>query len=124
VVGPLSAKTRLSAVWFYAAAEVVIGVGAFAVPRLFAAGDSALLELGESDSFEYLLRSALYIGGAILPWCLFMGTTFPFMMAFVKERDRAEASSFSFLYLANVVGAMTGTLITATILVELLGFQG
>ena len=124
LVGPLGARTTLSAVWFYAVAELLVGLGAFAVPRLFGAGDSALLSLGESDSFGYLLWSALFIAGAILPWCICMGTTFPFMMAFVKERDRSEEASFSFLYLANVIGAMAGTLVTALVLVELLGFQG
>src|SRR6266481_2647800 len=34
----LTRKTGRSAVWFYAMAELVIGLGAFAVPKLFAAG--------------------------------------------------------------------------------------
>jgi len=45
------------------------------------------------------------------------------MMAFVREVDRANTSSFGFLYLANVMGAMFGALATPVILVELCGFH-
>ena len=121
-VGPLSTRTGLSAIWFYALAELLIGVGAFAVPRLLRLGESWLLRGGETDSFAYLAWSGVIIGGAILPWCVLMGTTFPLMMGFVRERDRGENAGFSFLYFANVVGAMAGTLATALALVELLGF--
>jgi spermidine synthase len=73
-------------------------------------------------SFGYLLLSALAIAVSIFPWCFCMGTTFPFMMAYVRERVE-DTGSFSFLYLANVLGAMCGTLTTAVVLVETLGFQ-
>ena len=52
-----------------------------------------------------------------------MGATFPLMMAYVRERDSRNTESFSFLYLANVLGAMSGTFLTAVVLVELLGFH-
>src|SRR5262249_23806858 len=39
------------------------------------------------------------------------------------ETDPANQSSFSFLYVANVMGAMTGTAMTALVLVELFGFR-
>lgn len=119
----LTAKCRLSAIWFYAAAELMIGMGAIAVPYLFALGEKALLPVGQSDSIAYLLWSALIIASTIFPWCFFMGTTFPLMMAYVKEGSKEENSTFSFLYLANVIGAMSGTLVTAVILIELLGFS-
>jgi len=122
LVESLTAKTRLSAVWFYALAELLIGVGAFAVPYLLGLGERALLPVGQSDSAAYLLWSALIIAGSIFPWCFFMGTTFPLMMAYIKEQSKEETASFSFLYLANVIGAMTGTLVTAVVLIELLGF--
>jgi len=122
-VGPLTSRTGLSAIWFYALAELLIGIGAFAVPCLYKMGEAALLPAGAADSTGYLFWSALIITGAILPWCVFMGTTFPLMMAFAKERSQSETTSFSFLYLANVIGAMAGTLVTAIVLVELLGFR-
>src|SRR5208337_2371201 len=60
---------------------------------------------------------------SILPWCLFMGTTFPFMMAYIASQREDNAKSFSFLYLANVLGAMSGTILTAIVFVEMFGFH-
>jgi predicted membrane-bound spermidine synthase len=122
-IASLVEKTGLSAIVFYAGAELLIGLGAFAVPKLFAMGEHILLTSGETDSFRYLSLSALVLAFSILPWCLFMGATFPLMMAYVRERDCKNTASFSFLYLANVLGAMSGTLLTAVVLVELFGFR-
>src|SRR5208283_4078568 len=38
-ISRLTGKTGLSAIMFYALAELTIGLGAFAVPKLFAAGE-------------------------------------------------------------------------------------
>ncbi len=119
----LTRKTGYSAAFFYAGAELVIGLGAFAVPKLFAIGETMLLASGETNSFGYLALSALVLAASILPWCVCMGTTFPFMMAYIRERDSTNSRSFSFLYLANVLGAMTGTLLAAVVCIELLGFH-
>ncbi len=122
-IAPLVQKTGFSAAFFYALAEMLIGVSAFAVPKLFGVGERVLLAAGQTDSFRYLSLSALVLAVAILPWCVCMGTTFPFMMAYIRERDRDDTRSFSFLYLANVLGAMSGTFLTALVLVELFGFR-
>jgi spermidine synthase len=122
-IAALVERTGLSAVVFYAGAEFLIGLGAFAVPKLFAAGEHILLAAGQTNSLGYLSLSALVLAFSILPWCLFMGTTFPLMMAYIRERDCKNTESFSFLYLANVLGAMSGTFLTAVVLVELLGFR-
>lgn len=116
-------KFKRSAVFFYAAAELGIGIGAFVVPQLFAWGETVLLPVGEMNSLRYLLYSSLIITVAILPWCVFMGFTFPFMMAFIREVDSDNTTGFSYLYFANVIGAMCGTLITAVVLIELFGFE-
>ena len=119
----LAKKSGWSAAFFYAGAELVIGLGAFAVPKLFAIGEHILLASGETDSFRYLLLSALLLAAAILPWCVCMGATFPFMMAYIRERDSRNTASFSFLYLANVLGAMSGTFMAAVVWIELWGFH-
>jgi spermidine synthase len=119
----LTRKTGLSAAYFYALAEFLIGVGAFAVPKLFDLGEGVLLSAGEMNSFGYLSLSALVLAFSILPWCFFMGTTFPFMMAYIRERDAQNAQSFSFLYVANVLGAMSGTILTALVFIEMFGFH-
>jgi len=123
LVPALAKKTGLSAVAFYGCAELLIGLGAFAVPQLFAMGERILLTSGETNSFRYLSLSALVLAASILPWCVCMGATFPLMMAYVREQDCHNTTSFSFLYLANVLGAMSGTFLTAIVLVELLGFR-
>jgi predicted membrane-bound spermidine synthase len=122
-VASLVKTTGLSAVIYYACAELLIGLGAFAVPKLFAAGEHCLLAAGQTNSVGYLFWSALVLAFSILPWCLFMGATFPLMMAYVRERDCKNAESFSFLYLANVLGAMGGVALSAVFLLELLGFH-
>lgn len=119
----LVSKSGLSAAYFYGAAEFVIGVGAFAAPKMFQVSQSILLPTGAMNSLGYLLLSAMAIAISIFPWCLCMGTTFPFMMAYVREREHDNTGSFSFLYLANVLGAMCGTALTAVVLIELLGFH-
>ncbi|MBF0319419.1 MAG: fused MFS/spermidine synthase [Nitrospirae bacterium] len=119
----LCRKTGLSPVYYYAIAECCIGVGAFVVPLMFRWGSGSLLMSGEMDSVRYLLLSALVIIASILPWCVLMGFTFPFMMSFVKDLDKSNKTGFSFLYLANVIGAMSGTIVTAYVLVELLGLR-
>lgn len=122
-IGDLCRKSSQSAIFFYAVAEVSIGIGAFVVPMLFGRGETALLSMGQMNSLRYLLASGAIITVAILPWCVFMGFTFPFMMAFIRETDPENTTGFSYLYFANVIGAMGGALITALVLIELFGFK-
>lgn len=122
-LGPATARQLgVSPAVLYGVAELIIGLGALVVPGLFGFGETMLLHIGAASSATYLALSALMITIAILPWCIMMGATFPLMMAFVRSRDPTRTRSFSFLYLANVIGAMTGTLASAGVLIELLGF--
>ena len=114
--------------WFlrlYALAELLIGLSAFVVPYALERGRLALAGAGGSwGSFSYYLASGLLIGAAILPFCLCMGATFPLAMSSIRSSFRAESPrSFSYLYLANLLGACSGTLVSAFILIELFGFQ-
>lgn len=119
----LKNKTNLSAIIFYGLSEIVIGLGAFTVPSLFTISSTLLLPLGEINSFQYLLFSALVLGLSIFPFCFAMGVTYPFMMEFIQELKWEERTSFSYLYLANGIGAMFGTIMTALFFVEKLGFS-
>jgi spermidine synthase len=118
----LSRHWNISPAYFYGFAELLIGVGAFAVPVLFRTAGDYLLNYGPSDSVAYLALSAIFIVGSIVPWCVMMGATFPLMMEFVRQADEQGERSFSLLYLANVIGAMTGVIATAVFLVEIFGF--
>jgi len=122
--GRLAKSSGPSAAFFYAGTELMIGLGgAVAVPRLFQLSERCLLSVGRTNSFQYLFLSALVLAISIFPWCAFMGATFPLMMAYVRELERDNRESFSYLYLANVLGAMSGTLWTALVSVEVLGYQ-
>jgi spermidine synthase len=118
-----SQASSLVPIGLYALAEGLIGLGALAVPRLFSWGADKLLPLGSADSSSYLLLSALVLAFSLLPFCFCMGLTFPLMLAFLRKVLPSE-TSFSFLYTANVLGAMSGTFLTAVALIECLGFRG
>jgi len=120
---PLAKRTGLSAAIFYAAAEFIIGLGAYAVPHLFSLGEKLLLSSGGSNSFQYLFLSAMVLAISILPWCVFMGATFPLIMGYIREMNERRTDSFSYLYVANVLGAMCGTFLTAAVFIEMLGFR-
>ncbi|KMP12690.1 hypothetical protein UR09_00405 [Candidatus Nitromaritima sp. SCGC AAA799-A02] len=114
--------TGFSGILLYGLAEIIIGAGAFILPELFTFGRTLLLNLEDMNSLGYLLMSLGVILVSMLPWCIAMGATFPFMLAFVKEKDPADFSGFSFLYFANTLGAMLGVFLTSFVLIELLGF--
>lgn len=116
-------RTNTSPIILYGLAELIIGAGAFVVPQAFIIGERWLLTSGTMDSYHYLIQSAGIITISLFPWCFCMGATFPLMMAFIKEVEKSETGSFSFLYVANVLGAMCGVATTAIFLVELWGFS-
>jgi spermidine synthase len=118
-----SRRSGVPAIGFYGLAEVIIGIGGLSVPLIFAAGERMLLSFGSMESIPYLAASAGILAFSILPWCIFMGVTFPFMMAFIHEIEPEEQTAFSFLYLANVIGGMIGTILTAVVLIEWIGLR-
>src|SRR4030095_233353 len=99
-------KAGLSGIFFYVLSEFGVGLGAFLVPPLFAAGERLLLTVGEADSFRYLVLSGACITLTIFPWCILMGTTFPFMMAYIRQVNASYQKGFGFLYAANVLAAL------------------
>jgi len=122
-VAIITQRWEISAIYLYAVAEGLIGIGSFVVPRFFILGERVLLGLGESGSPGYLFFSASWIAASIFPWCFLMGATFPLMLAFVEARGTGNEKTFSFLYQANVLGALLGILFTACVFVELAGFR-
>lgn len=120
----LVAKGAGRAAVAYGLVELGIAGGAVVVPWLFGVGEQALLAAGEASSTGYLLASALWLAGAILPFSTCMGATFPLMMGFLRARMPGDERTFSWLYLGNVVGAMLGAAAAAAVLIESLGFRG
>ena len=112
----------------YGLVEALIALSGIAVPFLLRLGRLVLKRVGsgwELGSTGYYLVAAALLSLALLPWCTCMGATFPIAMSAMRKRFRERAErSFSYLYLANVLGAVLGTLAPAFILIELLGFSG
>jgi spermidine synthase len=123
-IGPLSRRLGKSPLMVYALLEAVIGLGAFLIPPLFAGARALLLPMGGMESGLYLAASSGLIAVSLLPFCLAMGATFPAMMSFIETEDSEPSGSFSFLYLANVIGAFAGAVATPVFLIEWFGFSG
>jgi spermidine synthase len=126
-VRSLGTTPRLPSLRLYALVELLIGVSAFAVSRELTQGRALLEQLDASHALSlptYYILAGLWIGLTLIPWCACMGATFPFAMAAIQERFPAESErSFSYLYLANVLGALTGAAVPL-LLIEEWGFRG
>ncbi len=108
----------------YAAIELLIGVSGIVVPYELSIGRSVLEKLGSTSSAGYYVVSGVSVAIALLPWCTLMGATIPVGMLAIKRMLPHEASrSFSYLYMANVMGGLVGT-VMPLFLIELLGFHG
>ncbi len=108
----------------YALAELLIGISALLVPLQLQTGRVLLEHTGLPSSGTYYLVSGVWIALTLVPWCACMGATIPLAMEAIKHSFEGESSrSFSYLYLANVVGATTGALVPL-LLIELYGFRG
>lgn len=119
----LGRRFGVSPLQLYAGAEALTAIGAFAVPASLALGGGLLLRAGTAGSAGFLALSAVLIVLALLPWCVMMGTTIPLMMAFVQRSTAVGGGNFSFLYAANVLGAAAGAIVSAAVLIELLGLH-
>ena len=114
---------RFPALRTYAAIELLIGVSAIVVPYELSWGRRVLGDLGLTSSFGYYCAAGLWVAWTLIPWCALMGATIPVAMrAIAQTLPRESARSFSYLYMANVVGAVAGTLVPL-LLIELLGFH-
>lgn len=108
----------------YGLIELLIGVSGIVVPSILIAGHRFLERYGPSGSFSFYVAAGLWVAITLIPWCALMGATVPVGMRAIAQILSAESSrSFSYLYMANVTGAVVGTVVPL-LLVELLGFRG
>ena len=116
-------RERIPALRLYALAELLIGTSALVVPYQFLWGRQLLERLAVSSSWSYYLGSGICIAFTLIPWCACMGATIPLAMLAIRERYAKKSErSFSYLYLANILGAVVGTTIPL-LLIELYGFR-
>jgi len=111
----------------YSLTELLIGFSAVSVPAELLYGHQLLANMTESgavSSTAYYAASGAWLAFTLVPWCACMGATIPLVMGAIRNDSGFESRrSFSFLYLANVVGAIAGALL-APVLIELGGFHG
>ena len=110
----------------YAIAELLTGVSGLLVPVEMVWGHQLLARMAERapiTSGTYNLVSGLWLALTLIPWCACMGATIPLAMFAIRSDRRYETRrSFSFLYLANVLGAAAGSVIPL-FLIEIYGFR-
>src|SRR5208282_3439488 len=117
-------RLELPAIRIYALIVLLIGVSGMVVPYELVWGRHILERLDLSSSLAYYSASGLWAACTLVPWCALMGATIPFGMRAIRETCPREAErSFSYLYTANVAGAVAGTTLPL-LLIELLGFHG
>ncbi len=108
----------------YALVELLIGIAALVVPHELQWGRRLLESISISSSWSYYLASGSWIALTLVPWCACMGATIPVAMLAIKRSFRGDSRrSFSFLYLANVLGAVAGAVVPL-FLIEIYGFHG
>ncbi|HEY1659399.1 MAG TPA: MFS transporter [Candidatus Sulfotelmatobacter sp.] len=109
----------------YAVTELLIGCSGVIVPLELLGGRYVLEHLGSSSSLSssgYYLAAGVWVACTLIPWCALMGATIPFGMFAIRSERRSESKrSFSYLYVANVLGAVIGTVIPLA-LIEVWGF--
>ncbi|HEV2492783.1 MAG TPA: fused MFS/spermidine synthase [Terriglobia bacterium] len=128
LVRRLRSTVATRALRLYALTELLIGISGLLVPHQLALGHALLRSLGKGVAWQsatYYLVAGAWVALTLVPWCVCMGATFPFVMAVIRVVQGTKSGrSFSYLYVANVLGALLGTLTSAFVLIELLGFRG
>jgi spermidine synthase len=123
-LGQRGGSLPFPALRLYAVLELLIGVSGIVVPYELGWGRSILERLELSSSPAYYCASGIWVACTLIPWCALMGATIPMGMRGIRETLPREAGrSFSYLYTANVAGAVLGTALPL-LLIELLGFHG
>ncbi len=126
LVSKYAERLTASPLQLYGVAELMIGCSAVVVPLELLLGRVVLEHVGASLSLSsagYYVAAGVWLACTLIPWCACMGATIPLgMFAIRSDKSLESKRSFSFLYLANVLGAVAGTLIPLA-LIELFGFN-
>lgn len=116
-------KLHVSALRVYALTELLIGISAILVPHQLSLGQVLFAQVSLS-SISYYFVSGFWVAISLVPWCACMGATIPLgMLAIRRNRSDGASRSFSYLYLANVLGAVAGSTVPL-LFIELYGFHG
>ncbi len=120
-------RIKSPALRIYGIIELLIGFSALMVPLELVWGSRLLEHVAGQASVSsgiFYLMSGAWLALTLIPWCACMGATIPVAMIAIRHDSRSGSErSFSFLYLANVIGAVAGACL-APALIELYGFHG
>jgi spermidine synthase/MFS family permease len=110
----------------YGLLELMIGMSALVVPAELVWGHRFLESLADRaavSSAAYYVIAGLWLAATMVPFCACMGATIPVAMFAIRKRQwESSQRSFSFLYLANVLGAVLGSFLPL-LLIEPYGFH-
>ncbi len=119
-------RIRFSPLRLYGLLELMIGLSALVVPAELVWGHRLLESLADRaavSSAAYYVIAGLWLTGTMVPFCACMGATIPVAMFAIRRRQQhGSQRSFSFLYLANVLGAVLGSFLPL-LLIEPYGFH-
>jgi spermidine synthase len=119
-------RAGFSPLRFYATCEFLIGISALIVPLQLIAGHRLMESVSGNSGISsgaYYIIAGVWLALTLVPWCACMGATIPLGMAAIRRRLLAPTQgSFSFLYLANLIGAAAGTIIPL-LFIEVGGFR-
>jgi spermidine synthase len=119
-------RTSFPTLRLYAFLELMIGLSALVVPTELVWGHRLLESMADRaalTSATYDSISGLCLAVTMIPWCACMGATIPVAMFAIRQRQQeSDSRSFSFLYLANVLGAVLGSFLPL-LLIEPYGFH-
>jgi spermidine synthase len=120
-------RTNFPPLRLYALCELLIGVSALLVPLQMLWGHRLLEQLSGQNgisSGSYYLVAGTWLALTMIPWCACMGATIPLAMFAIRRDVKSETKrSFSFLYVANLLGAIVGATIPL-LFIEVFGFRG
>lgn len=121
---PVSLPLRI-----YALVELVIALSGVAVQQWMGHGLTLGARLGAEGEWASLSHYAVagsWVALLLLPATTAMGATVPLALWAIRRAAAPGVSErgFSYLYLANTLGALAGTLLSSFVLIELLGFEG
>jgi hypothetical protein len=117
-------RIRFPLLSLYAVTELAIGFSAVAVPYQLRWGRDVLHHVSAFTSVGYYMVSGAWIALTLVPWCACMGATIPIGMAVIRSSfEQHSRRSFSYFYLANVLGAVIGSFLPLFV-IERYGFHG
>jgi spermidine synthase len=120
-------RTNFPPLRLYALCELLIGISAILVPLQMLWGHRLLEQLSGQNgisSGSYYLVAGTWLALTMIPWCACMGATIPLAMFAIRRDAKSETNrSFSFLYVANLLGAIAGATVPL-LFIEVFGFRG